>query len=355
MTESRRRYVDFTVPFLENQLAAIIRREDAVGLNTLEDLVKVNDIYNRMESHKSISYGTYRTGSTYYHLAKSRDPIAHRMYSWMLRHPEALVTSAKEGFDRVNAGRYAFVVESTFAEYLSGLYCNLTTLYDTRSLYPRKFAIALPKGSPYLQAFNDAIHELKADGTISRLKSLYWNSECKDKFRPPIVSSSPTVPTEAPPSPQSSASQESNSPVPLSNANEPFVHKIADVELKAVRPTISHKHRYNTNSDNGNGPSLPMPSQLPPLRTGSGSRIMPIEPINIDWDNRNHAQGPNRYHPNTYHYNRRRYPSDYNSINSQTQAGAYSHSVSVHAGPSSSWITMVVSMTVLALATARCR
>lgn len=208
VTDSRRKFVDFTIPFLENQLSAIIRRDDAEGLRTLEDLVTMNEINRASEngnlqqasSRGVISYGTYRTGSTYFHLSKSRDPVAVRMYNWMLRNQHALVGSAKEGFDRVNAGRYAFIVESTFAEYLTGLYCNLTTLYDTRSLYPRQFAIALPKGSPYLGAFNKAIRELKANGAIEKLRTLYWHNRCHNQK--PSESSNKMAPGQhAPPPP----------------------------------------------------------------------------------------------------------------------------------------------------------
>ncbi|KAF7490354.1 putative glutamate receptor [Sarcoptes scabiei] len=186
VTESRKRYVDFTEPFLENQLAAIIRRDDAVGLRTLEDLVTLNEINHRpdippTERRGLLTYGTYRTGATYYHLSKNKDPIAKKIYEWMFRNPDALVTSAKEGFDRVNVGHYAFIVESTFAEYLTGIYCNLTMLYDTRSLYPRRFGIALPKGSPYVQEFNKAIRELKSSGIIQRLRHKYWINRCEHR------------------------------------------------------------------------------------------------------------------------------------------------------------------------------
>ncbi|KAH7636526.1 glutamate receptor kainate-like protein [Dermatophagoides farinae] len=207
VTDARKRYVDFTDAFLENQLAAIIRRDDAVGLRTLEDLVTLNEINHRQELPPTerqhlLTYGTYKTGATYFHLSKHRDPIARKIFEWMFRNPDALVRSAKEGFERVNAGRYAFIVESTFAEYLTGIYCNLTMLYDTRSLYPRRFAIALPKGSPLIQSFNKVIRELKATGTIERLRRQYWINRCShlDEFNHSTLSSSTISP------PQSSSS-----------------------------------------------------------------------------------------------------------------------------------------------------
>ncbi|KAI2811088.1 hypothetical protein BLOT_002259, partial [Blomia tropicalis] len=269
VTHSRKRYVDFTEPFMENQLSAIIRRDDAVGLRTLEDLVTKNEITRGSDmglygSRHAIAFGTYRTGSTFHTLKNSNDPIAIRMYSWMIRNPNALVGSAKEGFDRVNAGRYAFIVESTFAEYLSGLYCNLTTLYDTRQLYPRQFAIALPKGSPHLEAFNEAIRELKANGEIERLRQLYWANRCQQQ-------------QSQPPQPQNTNS-----------AIQPIV-----AQTNSVVQTIP-----NVDAGNRVVPdlSLSIPSTSATARRGNSETIdlhrngNSIEPINIEWNSNNHRQ-----------------------------------------------------------------
>lgn len=254
VTESRRRYVDFTDPFLENQLAAIIRRDDAAGLRTLDDLVTLNEITRStdvgLRSRRGvIAYGTYRTGSTFYHLSRSRDPVAVQMYSWMVRHPEALVTSAKEGFDRVNAGRYAFIVESTFAEYLTGIYCNLTMLYDTRSLYPRQFAIALAKGSPYLPMFNKAIHELRADGTIRQLQEQYWSNRCvEESVKPVVVVSSPKIePVESKPPPRPVEERRRPPPPPTPPEEEPRINSLnsAANAIKIEWAGNGHNRRKN--------------------------------------------------------------------------------------------------------------
>ncbi len=304
VTDSRRKFIDFTEPFLENQLSAIVRRDDAGTLRTLEDLVTANELHRseliRGTHHQAslptagiIAYGTYRTGSTFFHLSRSRDPVAVRMYNWMLRHPGALVSSAKEGFDRVNAGRYAFIVESTFAEYLTGLYCNLTTLYDTRRLYSRQFAIALPKGSPHLGAFNAAIRELKASGAIERLRSLYWTNRCNQQQQQRTLAAEnenrekPSVePILPPPS--------SSSPTSTAESSSSVVTKMVD----PIQPVPSITMTTSRRGGNSGG------SESADDRT-SGNRIEGVHP-NIDWSAGGHHNNNNNnnHHSHPHHHHR---------------------------------------------------
>lgn len=315
VTESRQRYIDFTEPFMENQLSAIIRKEDAVGLKTLEDLVQQNEAYETQRTN--IAYGTYRTGSTFFYLSRSRDPVARQMYTWMSRHPEALVTSAKEGFDRVNAGRYAFIVESTFAEYLTGLYCNLTILYDTRQLYPRQFAIALPKGSPYLKLFNEAIRELKANGVIDRLKAKYWTNRC---FNPAGTNYE-----------EQDNNNNNNKPLEISKVTPP------SLPLSPPRPIkmpIDDEHRRSMSTGNVMT-SVPKRYHETPLEARSQMPSIvsrPADPIQSEWQPPTssrvhpHPRMP-AYHPhnpNGYHYNRRKYPQPQSQQPNSIESGLYS-------------------------------
>lgn len=159
-----------------------MRREDAIGLENMEELVE-KVVKTNPAADEAITIGSLRSGATYYLLSKSEDPIGKKLYERMqATNEESLVGSMQEGLDKVNdRGKYAFIVEASFGEHEISLNCNLTLLYDNRSLYPRKFSIALPKGSQYLTAFNEAIMKLKTENKIDELKQKYWINECDQK------------------------------------------------------------------------------------------------------------------------------------------------------------------------------
>ena len=75
-------------------------------------------------------------------------------------------------------GRFALLVHYNMAVHIAGKHCHLAVLPDAHSLLPRKLVIALNKGSVYLDRFNGAIRDLKADGTIEKLRTKYWRTNC---------------------------------------------------------------------------------------------------------------------------------------------------------------------------------
>jgi ABC-type amino acid transport substrate-binding protein len=170
VTDARKKYVDFTEPFIETGISALIHKSNIGNMKSFKDLADQHEIL----------YGSYRMGSTYNSFSESRDPTIRKMYLYMARNPDVLVDNSKEGVNRVNNSRYAFIIETSLAEFLSGKYCNLTYIEDKLSHFPRQYAIALPKDSPLKKSFNNAIKELKASGTLDRLEAKYWNNECAD-------------------------------------------------------------------------------------------------------------------------------------------------------------------------------
>ena len=119
-------------------------------------------------------------GATSQQLSQSSDPTIRKMYTQMLREPEVFVNNAKEGVDRVNNTNYAFLVEGTFAEFLSGMYCELSYVEDRTNYFPRKFAIATPKGSMYTEKFSSEIRKMKKSGQLDKIKARYWRNRCVD-------------------------------------------------------------------------------------------------------------------------------------------------------------------------------
>src|SRR5699024_2646867 len=117
-------------------------------------------------------------GATYARLSETTDNIGQAIFTSIQANPASKVKSTIDGLEKVKDGNYAMIVESLTAEYISGRNCNLTALSDPRGIYPRDYGLALPKGSQHLTAFNKAIQELKADGTIATLKNVYWIKIC---------------------------------------------------------------------------------------------------------------------------------------------------------------------------------
>ncbi|OTF78251.1 excitatory amino acid transporter-like protein [Euroglyphus maynei] len=178
ITEARENYITFTEPFMINQLAALVRREDVEGLNTMEDLANVRETH---PNHKPIALGTLRSGATNYFLSNSDDPLAKKIYEQIKMNNDSLTRTISEGIDRVDKqGGYAFIMESASAEHEIANNCKLTMLLDWRNLFPRKYAFALPKDSPYLEHFNNAIKQLKTEGKIDELRRKYWANNCSD-------------------------------------------------------------------------------------------------------------------------------------------------------------------------------
>lgn len=67
------------------------------------------------------------------------------MFTWMEKnHHLSYVNSYEEGIARVEAGNYAFIMESTMIEFVSANNCNLTQIGGL--LDSKGYGIGLPKG-----------------------------------------------------------------------------------------------------------------------------------------------------------------------------------------------------------------
>ncbi|XP_054160127.1 probable glutamate receptor [Oppia nitens] len=172
VTDPRKRFVDFTEPFMENDIAILVNKKNVGNIRSFKDL-----------SDSDLAYGTYRSGSTHHLFSQSTDPVLHKVYSQMEKHPDWMASNAKEGVDKVNSTKYAFIVEGSFAEFLTGLYCDLTYIQDKKQYSPRQYAIAMQKDSPYTARFNSAIKKLKQNGRLAQIKARYWKDRCEDESK----------------------------------------------------------------------------------------------------------------------------------------------------------------------------
>ncbi|XP_071039328.1 glutamate receptor ionotropic, kainate 2-like [Parasteatoda tepidariorum] len=128
-----------------------------------------------LSKQTKIQYGCVQSGSTKSFFKNSEIPVYKKMWSFMeSARPSVFTKSNKEGKQRVLAGDYAFLMESTSIEYETQRNCELTQidgLLDTKG-----YGIATPQGSPYTTPFSSVILRLQEDGVLHALKERWWKA-----------------------------------------------------------------------------------------------------------------------------------------------------------------------------------
>ena len=166
VTDERKQFVDFTEPFFQTGIAILIHKDNAINITS----------FRALAAHTDIKYGVLRNSATYNLFGQSNHSTISQIFTTMMENPEVFVESLKEGMDRVNSTRFALIVEQSIAEYIAGKNCQLTYVVDPDIRLPRQYAIALPRDSPYKEAFNSAISQLKSNRVIDRLRTKYWKT-----------------------------------------------------------------------------------------------------------------------------------------------------------------------------------
>ncbi|XP_046833817.1 glutamate receptor ionotropic, kainate 2-like [Vespa crabro] len=136
-----------------------------------------NPITNVEELAKQtkIKYGAVDGGSTSAFFRDSNYSTYQRMWATMAEaRPSVFTATNDEGVERVVKDKraYAFLMESTTIEYKMERNCDLQQI---GSLIDNKgYGIALPRNSPYRTPISGAILTLQEKGTLSELKTKWW-------------------------------------------------------------------------------------------------------------------------------------------------------------------------------------
>lgn len=167
ITNTRKKFVDFTEPFMSSTLSAALNKENLpAGATALGDLLSTN-----------MTFTCIATGSTARTLKESTSPLGQSLWK-RISDAGALVSSNNEGIERVKATPTVLVTEHSYMEYLAGFDCQLAVLPDTSGLSNIQYGIAVQKSSPWLAPFNEAIKQLKAEGKLTELRKKYWKNQC---------------------------------------------------------------------------------------------------------------------------------------------------------------------------------
>ncbi|KAK7002168.1 hypothetical protein SK128_012485, partial [Halocaridina rubra] len=122
-----------------------------------------------------IKYGSLYGGSTWTFFSTSKVATYQRMFSFMeSQNPSVYTKSNEEGVKRVQKGdgQYAYMMESSSIEYITERYCDLTQVGGP--LDSKSYGIALPPGSPFTNAFSEAILSLQEGGKLQELRTRWW-------------------------------------------------------------------------------------------------------------------------------------------------------------------------------------
>jgi len=157
----------FIVSLYTANLAAFLsvqRMERESSIESVEDLA----------SQRKIKYGAVGGGSTAAFFKNSEWDIYARMWNFMEQNTNVLVRSTKEGIARVikEDGNYAFLTESTVADYVVERECQLTKVGGL--LDKRGYGIGLPLNSLYRKPISNAILQLQEKGILHQLKEKWW-------------------------------------------------------------------------------------------------------------------------------------------------------------------------------------
>ena len=182
ITPWREKFVDFSLPFMKSGISTIMKKISSSNKN----IPLIRSPYE-LANQTIIKYGMISGSLTYSYFQLTNQSQIHAMWETMTSAiPPVLEWSALEGVNRVRQsnGRYAFFVESVFAEYISiQRPCDLRILGEY--LNTSYYAFAVKKRSPLLDKLNDAITTLIQNGSIERLRDKWWKGKCRRRSSMP--------------------------------------------------------------------------------------------------------------------------------------------------------------------------
>ncbi|XP_038059611.1 glutamate receptor ionotropic, kainate 2-like [Patiria miniata] len=150
---------------------------------TVERMVSPISSADDLSKQTEIEYGTRSGGSTETFFSRSKIPTYQTMYEFMSARPHVFSKTYDAGIERVlNSKNYAFLLESTTAEYRISQHCNNLTLIGGL-LNSRGYGIGTPLGSALRDEVTKAILSLQEDDTLLKLKQKWWKtSNCQSSL-----------------------------------------------------------------------------------------------------------------------------------------------------------------------------
>ncbi|PIK52281.1 putative glutamate receptor ionotropic, kainate 2 isoform X3 [Apostichopus japonicus] len=141
---------------------------------TVERMVSPIQNADDLSKQTEIQYGTRKGGSSETFFKRSEIPTYSDMWAYMSSRPEVFSDTYQSGIERVLKRKdYAFLMESTMAEYVVSQHCkNLTRIGGL--LNSRGYGIGVPRGAPIRDEITSAILRLQEDDILLEMKNKWW-------------------------------------------------------------------------------------------------------------------------------------------------------------------------------------
>lgn len=167
ITPTRVLAVDFTQPFMNGGLVALVKRE-------------APDTYEQLFEDEDYKFYVIQGGSTEAFLRRSNDTMHQRIATRMVL---TKTIADNIGLLKKGGNKMVMFIEENMATYLTGNDCSLKILYPRINqvsygiAMAKGVAVKTPAGVYDLRSVMDhAITKLKYDGVMSRLESRWWPS-----------------------------------------------------------------------------------------------------------------------------------------------------------------------------------
>jgi len=130
-----------------------------------------------LATQNTIKYGAVKGGLTMAFFKESDMDVYQRLWSFMDTNSDSNMNSNKEGIEKVRNenGKYAFLMESRSAEYVTERKCDLETVGGLLNEF--HYAIGLPLNSEYRKPVNQAILKFKSSGIMKKLEKKWWKQK----------------------------------------------------------------------------------------------------------------------------------------------------------------------------------
>jgi len=170
VTPEREAVID-VIPFMTTGIAIVLKKSivDPKTGNLTTNITSAEDLLNQ----DAIKYGTVKGGAIERFFMTVNHVTYAAMYAKMTEsNPSVFVKSGSEGFERVKAGGFAMITESTAAEFFVNNNCDVAQVGGL--LNKQMFALATQKGSPYTALIADSVRKLQESGKLKELKERLW-------------------------------------------------------------------------------------------------------------------------------------------------------------------------------------